>query len=192
MVTIPFILLVLIGIGFSLVPGVPGPPFAAAGVMLIPLFPPTGAADRTTWIIAGATALAGLVVMVIDICAPLLAKFFEGALGKSSRKAGVGSVVGLVVGIMASTVAGCTGIAVPIAAVIPIPLVLITPFIGACIGEMIEEAPKPETETQRWQRVFMSGLVQWLGLMTTVFLKVGYCLLVLPIGGVLIYRLWVG
>ncbi len=190
MVTIPFILLVLIGIGFSLVPGVPGPPFAAAGILLIPLMPPAGTADRLSWIVAGAVALLGLIVTVIDLCSPWLAKLFEGALGKSSRKAGVGSVVGLIVGIMGSTAAGCAGVAVPVAAAIPIPLVLITPFVGACIGELIEEVPASETETERWQRVLLSGLVQWLGLLTTVFLKVGYCLCVLPIGGVMIWRLW--
>jgi uncharacterized protein YqgC (DUF456 family) len=189
-VLIPFVLLVLMGVGFSLVPGVPGPPFAAGAVMLIPFFPPGGVVDRLTWWVAGATAFAGLMVTVIDICSPWLAKLYEGALGKSSRQAAIGSIVGLVVGLMVSTAAGCAGIAVPIVAAVPIPLVLITPFVGACIGELLYTPTVVETDNQRWQRVFQSALVQWLGLLTTVFLKVGYCLLVLPIGGWLIYRLW--
>ena len=110
--------------------------------------------------------------------------------GKSSRRAAIGSAVGLFVGVLLSLVTGCSGVAIPILAALPLPLVLITPFFGALAGEATVVGPPGETGRERTQRLVRSAFVQWLGLLTTIVLKAGYCMLVLPVGCWLIARAW--
>lgn len=186
-----FLGLVCLGVTFSLAPVLPGPPFAILAILLIPFWPEhTGAVDETTWWVSIAVAIAGVVITVIDFAAPWLAKIFEGMVGESSRPAAIGSFVGLFVGVMVSILMGCFGITIPFLAALPIPLMLITPFFGALIGEMTVAGPPGETGQQRNQRLFRSAFVQWMGLLTTIILKVVYCLVVAPIGVWLIWRNW--
>jgi len=186
-----FLGLVCLGVTFSLAPVLPGPPFAILAILLIPFWPEHAVAvDDTTWWVSIGMATAGVVITVIDFAAPWLAKIFEGVVGESSRPAAIGSFVGLFVGVMASIFMGCFGITVPFLAALPIPLMLITPFFGALIGEMSVTAPVGETSSERNQRLFRSAFVQWMGLLTTIILKVVYCLVVAPVGVWLIWRNW--
>jgi len=186
-----FVILVILAVTFSCMPVLPGPPFAILGIMLIPFWPDmAGQVDSVTWWVASSTAVLGLLITVIDIASPYLAKLYEGVLGKSSRRAAIGSAVGLFLGVMLSLVSGCFGVAIPVLAALPIPLVLVTPFLGAVVGESLQVGPDGETANERSSRVFRSAFVQWLGLLTTIVLKAGYCLLVLPIGVWLIARAW--
>jgi hypothetical protein len=68
---------------------------------------------------------------------------------------------------------------------------LVTPFVGALIGESMVEAPEGEKRPERSSRIMRSAFVQWLGLLTTIVLKVGYSLLVMPIGLWLVARSWI-
>ncbi len=188
---IVFLTLCLVAVVFSLMPVLPGPPFAMVAIMLIPFWPELSAPpDQLTWWVSGTVAALGLVITIIDIAAPYLAKLYEGVLGKSSRRAAIGSAVGLFIGVLLSLASGCFGIAVPILAALPLPLVLITPFFGALAGEATVEGPPGESGRERTRRLMRSAFVQWLGLLTTIVLKAGYCLLVLPVGCWLIARAW--
>lgn len=186
-----FVILVILAVIFSCMPVLPGPPFAVLGVMLIPFWPDMAArVDSLTWWVSGSLAVLGLLITVIDIASPYLAKLYEGVLGKSSRKAAIGSAVGLLMGVMLSFLSACFGVAVPVLAALPIPLVLVTPFLGALVGESIHTIDVKETSQERSSRIFRSAFVQWLGLLTTIVLKAGYSLMVLPVGVWLIARAW--
>lgn len=187
---IVFLLLAILGTLFSVMPVLPGPPFAIAAILLVPLWPGLASVDSLTWWIAGTLAAVGFVITVIDLAAPWLAKLFEGTLGKSSRQAAIGSVVGLFFGVVLSVASGCFGIAIPVLAALPVPLMLVTPFFGALVGESFAPTPEGEQPKDRSGRMFRSAFVQWLGLLTTIVLKVGYCLVVMPIGIWLIVRNW--
>ena len=187
-----FLILTVMAVMFSVVPVAPGPPFAVVAILLIPFWPDMAAhTDDLTWWVAGTVAAVGLFITIIDLASPWLAKLYEGALGKSSRGAAIGSVVGLMVGLMLSIVTGCFGVAIPFLAALPVPLMLVTPFVGALIGESMVAAPEGEQKSERSSRIMRSAFVQWLGLLTTIVLKVGYCLLVMPIGLWLIARSWI-
>lgn len=187
-----FLILTVMAVMFSVLPVLPGPPFAVVAILMIPLWPDMAAhTDDLTWWVAGTVAALGLIITVIDLASPWLAKLYEGALGKSSRGAAIGSIVGLGIGVMLSIVTGCFGIAVPLVAALPVPLMLVTPFVGALLGESMTAAPEGEKRPERSSRIMRSAFVQWLGLLTTIVMKVGYCLLVMPIGLWLIARSWI-
>ena len=186
-----FVILVILAVIFSCMPVLPGPPFAILGIMMIPFWPDmAGRVDQLTWWVSGSVAVLGLLITIIDIASPYLAKLYEGILGKSSRRAAIGSAVGLFMGVLLSFVSVCFGVAVPVLAALPIPLVLVTPFLGALVGESLQDGPDGETSRARSSRVLRSAFVQWLGLLTTIVLKAGYCLMVLPVGVWLIARVW--
>ena len=76
-----FLGLVCLGVTFSFVPVLPGPPFAILAIMIIPFWPdPPSIVDETTWWVCIAMAVVGVVITVIDFAAPWLAKIFEGVL----------------------------------------------------------------------------------------------------------------
>ena len=186
-----FLGLVCLGVAFSFVPVLPGPPFAILAMMLIPFWPDQPVpVDDTTWWVAISMAVVGIVITVIDFAAPWLAKIFEGALGESSRAAAIGSFVGLFVGIIMSILTACFGVTIPFLVALPVPLMLITPFVGALLGELTVAGAVGETPSDRSQRAVRSAFVQWLGLLTTIMLKAIYCLCVAPIGVWLIWRNW--
>jgi uncharacterized protein YqgC (DUF456 family) len=186
-----FLVLVIFGVAFSFMPVLPGPPFVIAGLMLIPLWPDmVGRVDDLCWWVASSMAILGLVITVLDIASPYLAKLYEGVLGKSSRAAAIGSSVGLFLGVILSFVFACSGVAVPILAALPLPLVLITPFFGAMAGEASVQVSAGESPKARMSRILRSAFVQWLGLLTTLLLKAGYCMIAAPIGVWLILRAW--
>ena len=70
-----FVVLVILAVGFSFMPVLPGPPFAIAAIMLIPFWPDMApSVDQTTWWVAGTVAALGLIITVIDFASPYLAK----------------------------------------------------------------------------------------------------------------------
>lgn len=188
---IVFSLLAIMGVLFSTVPVFPGPPFAIAAIMVVPLWPgQPQTVDQLTWAVSASVAVLGLLITVIDFASPWLAKMFEGTLGKSSRSAAIGSIVGLFIGLILSVASGCFGVVIPALATLPIPLILVTPFFGAVLGESFAPTPDGELHHERSGRILRSAFVQWLGLLTTIVLKVGYALFVMPVGIWLIIRNW--
>jgi len=188
---VAFVTLCIMAVVFSLMPVLPGPPFAMIAIMMIPFWPDLAVEpDQVMWWVSGSMAVLGLVITIIDIAAPYLAKLYEGVLGKSSRRAAIGSAVGLFVGVLLSLISACSGVAIPILAALPLPLVLVTPFFGALAGEATVTGPPGELGRDRTRRLVRSAFVQWLGLLTTIVLKAGYCMLVLPVGCWLIARAW--
>lgn len=188
---VAFVTLCIVAVVFSLMPVLPGPPFAMIAIMMIPFWPDLAVEpDQVMWWVSGSMAVLGLVITIIDIAAPYLAKLYEGVLGKSSRRAAIGSAVGLFVGVLLSLISACSGVAIPILAALPLPLVLVTPFFGALAGEATVTGPPGELGRDRTRRLVRSAFVQWLGLLTTIVLKAGYCMLVLPVGCWLIARAW--
>lgn len=188
---VAFVTLCIVAVVFSLMPVLPGPPFAMIAIMMIPFWPDLAVEpDQVMWWVSGSMAVLGLVITIIDIAAPYLAKLYEGVLGKSSRRAAIGSAVGLFVGVLLSLISACSGMAIPILAALPLPLVLVTPFFGALAGEATVTGPPGELGRDRTRRLVRSAFVQWLGLLTTIVLKAGYCMLVLPVGCWLIARAW--
>ena len=109
----------LVGLLGSVVPGLPGPPFAWLALLLINC---TSVADHTWWFIV-IMALAAVVITILDFVVPAWgAKKFGGS------KAGIwGCNIGLVLSIIGLPF-GPQGILG----------VLIWPFLGAYLGEMAD------------------------------------------------------
>ncbi|MCQ2059087.1 MAG: DUF456 domain-containing protein [Bacteroidaceae bacterium] len=111
------VVLVLIGLVGSIVPGLPGPPLSFAG-LLCAAFSERIDFSTTTLIIMGVLMV---LITVLDYVVPA-----AGAKMMGGTKQGVrGSNIGLVVGLILSFVFPPIGL----------PLLLIGPFIGAYIGE---------------------------------------------------------
>lgn len=106
-------LLIIAGFSGSVLPGLPGPPFAWAAVLLLHY---TAYAEYS-WFFLGATGLVMAVITLLDYYIPVWGtKKFGG-----TRSGIVGSTVGLIVGIFVFPPIG----------------IIIGPFVGAFIGELI-------------------------------------------------------
>jgi len=127
LVVVAFLFL-LAGLLGSIVPAVPGPPLSFAGLLLLQWSGHGGFSPAFLWIWAGIT----VAVTVADNLLPAwMTKRFGG-----SRKAVIGSVVGLVVGMIFFAPVG----------------ILLGPFLGALAGELLhnrflETRDGAETET---------------------------------------------
>ena len=110
------ILLVLVGLVGSIVPGIAGPPFSFLGLLVLSFV--KGIAYSTTFLVV--MGLIAAVVFALDYVVPVW-----GTKKLGGTKAGVrGSTIGLVLGLMVTFVFPIGFIAV-----------LIGPFIGAYLGE---------------------------------------------------------
>ena len=68
---IAFVTLCLMAVVFSLMPILPGPPFAMVAIMMIPFWPDLAVEpDQLMWWVSGSMAALGLVITIIDIAAP--------------------------------------------------------------------------------------------------------------------------
>lgn len=108
-------LLIIAGFAGSVLPGLPGPPFAWAAVLLLHF---TGYAEYS-WFFLGATGLVMGVITVLDYYIPIWGtKKFGG-----TRYGIIGSTLGLIVGMFVFPPFG----------------IIIGPFFGAFFGEMLAD-----------------------------------------------------
>ena len=134
-------ILMLVGIIGSFLPILPGPPISWVGLLLLHF---TSVIDMT-WAFLGITLVIALLVFALDYVIPAIGtKKFGGT------KAGViGTTVGLVVALI-FPVFGPFGI-------------IIWPFIGALVGELLNKADK-KTATK-------AAFGSFLGFLTGTFMK---------------------
>ena len=149
---VAFVTLCIMAVVFSLMPVLPGPPFAMIAIMMIPFWPDLAVEpDQVMWWVSASMAVLGLVITIIDIAAPYLAKLYEGVL-QERRRAAIGSAVGLLLSLL-SLISACSGVAIPVLAALPLPLVLVTPFFGALAGEATVTGPPGELGRDRTRRL---------------------------------------
>ena len=141
------ILLALIGIAGSIIPGLPGPPFSWAALLVLNF---TTAADHNaTYLIV--TAAVAVVITLLDYVVPSLSTNRHGG-----SKAGVwGCNIGLVVSIIGLPF-GPTGLIG----------VIFWPFIGALVGELLSGKQSREAVRAAWGA--------FLGFLTGTGLKLAY------------------
>lgn len=137
------ILLLLAGLAGSFLPVLPGPPLAWLGIMLVHLFTPYTFTEDFLW-------LSGFLMLGITIADYLLPGYLV-KFGKGSKKAVVGANVGVLVGLFMAPVG-----------------ILLGPFFGAWIGEMM--AGRPAYEALR------PAFFAFLGFLCGVFLKFVFAL----------------
>jgi uncharacterized protein YqgC (DUF456 family) len=150
-------ILVVTGILGSFLPVIPGPPLSWIGLLLLYLT----YAVPTDWWILSITFIVALFVIVLDYMIPVLgAKKFGGS------KAGmIGTTIGLVIALI-FPVLGFFGI-------------VIWPFIGALVGELLNKADK--------KTAFKAAFGSFLGFLTGTFLKF---LVAVIYFGIFIYKTW--
>lgn len=142
-------LLVLAGLVGTLLPVLPGAPLVFFGLWLVALV------DRYRHVGWPTLALLGAIVLltvVVDLAASAVGAKRAGASRQAVTGALLGSVVGLFFGI---------------------PGLLLGPFIGAVIGELVAQS--------RVERAAAVGLATWLGLAAGSIAKLALCLAMLLI-----------
>ena len=141
------ILLALIGIAGSIIPGLPGPPFSWAALLVLNF---TTATDHNaTYLIV--TAAVAVVITLLDYVVPSLSTKRHGG-----SKAGVwGCNIGLVVSIIGLPF-GPTGLIG----------VIFWPFVGALVGELLSGKQSREAMRAAWGA--------FLGFLTGTGLKLAY------------------
>ena len=141
------ILLVLIGIAGSIIPGLPGPPFSWAALLVLNF---TTAADHNATFLV-VTAAVAVVITLLDYVVPSLSTKRHGG-----SKAGVwGCNIGLVVSIIGLPF-GPTGLIG----------VIFWPFVGALVGELLSGKQSREAVRAAWGA--------FLGFLTGTGLKLAY------------------
>lgn len=150
-------ILMLVGILGSFLPVLPGPPVSWAGLLLLVL---TTAVPNDWWFL-GTTAVIALIVVALDYVIPAMGtKKFGGS------KAGViGTMAGLLVAIF-FPILGIFGI-------------IIWPFVGALVGELINKADK--------KTALKAAFGSFMGFLTGTFLKF---LVTVVFLGLFIVRAW--
>ncbi|MFY0644856.1 MAG: DUF456 domain-containing protein [Bacteroidia bacterium] len=161
-VVIVGILLLAVAVAGSILPGLPGPPLALGGLLLILYNPKANAVmaeSNYIWIIVFAVIV--LIVTVLDYYLPIWGtKKFGGT------QAGVrGSTIGLIVGLIAAFFTFASSI-------------IIGPFIGAVAGELMAGESK--------DTALKSGIGSFIGFATGTIMKI---LVILAITGYFIYVL---
>jgi len=131
----------LVGILGSFLPVLPGPPIGWVGLLLLHL---TSAIPQN-WTFLGITAVVALVVVALDYIIPAMGtKKFGG-----SRAGMVGTTIGLLVSLV-FPVLGIFGI-------------IIWPFVGALVGELINKADQ--------KTALKAAFGSFMGFLTGTFLK---------------------
>lgn len=140
----------IVGILGSILPALPGPPFSYIGLLL--LLPCDGAdiSSTTLWV----TGILLAVVTVLDYIAPVWLTNLSGG-GKQATR---GSLAGLIAGLFFFPPWG----------------LIIGPFVGAFIGELMEGSSKG--------KALKVALMSFVGFLLTTGMKVIY-------GGVLLYMI---
>lgn len=133
--------LMLVGLLGSFLPVLPGPPISWVGLLLLHL---TEAIPQN-WTFLGITAAVALVVLALDYIIPAMGtKKFGG-----SRAGMIGTTIGLLVSLV-FPVLGILG-------------VIVWPFVGALVGELINKADK--------KTALKAAFGSFMGFLTGTFLK---------------------
>ncbi len=149
--------LVVTGILGSFLPVIPGPPLSWVGLLLLYF---TQAIPMDWWIL-GITLIVALLVIVLDYIIPVMgAKKFGG-----SRAGMIGTTIGLIVALI-FPVLGFFGI-------------IIWPFIGALVGELLNKADK--------KTALKAAFGSFLGFLTGTFLKFMVSVIYF---GIFVYKSW--
>ncbi|WP_445383209.1 DUF456 domain-containing protein [Robiginitalea sp. IMCC43444] len=147
----------LVGILGSFLPVLPGPPISWLGLLLLIL---TQGVPNDWWLI-GITAVVAVVVVALDYWIPALGTRKFGG----SRAGMLGTVIGLLVAIV-FPVLGLVG-------------VIIWPFIGALVGEIINKSDR--------KTALKAAFGSFLGFLTGTFLKFMVSIVYL---GIFILKVW--
>ncbi|MBO4599323.1 MAG: DUF456 domain-containing protein [Bacteroidales bacterium] len=141
------ILLALVGIAGSIIPGLPGPPFSWAALLVLNF---TTAADHNATFLIVTAAIAA-VITILDYVVPSLSTKRHGG-----SKAGVwGCNIGLIISIVGLPF-GPTGLIG----------VIFWPFVGALVGELLSGKQSREAMRAAWGA--------FLGFLTGTGLKLAY------------------
>lgn len=148
------LLILIVGLVGAIVPAVPGPPLSFIGFVLF-AFTPYMEWNWTAVFIAGAIAV---LITVLDFYVPAWgAKKLGG-----TKYATSGSIVGLIVGMLFFPPIG----------------ILVGPFLGAFVGELIFAGKNPS-------EALKSGWGAFLGFLVGSTLKIGYSFIIL---GYILYQ----
>ncbi len=132
-----------LGVVFSVVPILPGPPVAMVAPLLVAggLYMMDAQLSGWVWLLLVPSLAAGLVVTAIDVVAPWLGR----KLGRTSRSAMVGSYYGLGIGLLFATHIGgisgaasaaTVGLSILVGAVGGAAMLFAGPVIGGFCGEL--------------------------------------------------------
>jgi uncharacterized protein YqgC (DUF456 family) len=150
-ILIAVIILLLLGFGGSLLPGLPGPPISYSSVFLLFLHPEAKHNINSNWIISLGVIM--LIITVLDFFLPVITTNFFGGTKAGAR----GSNIGLVVGFILSFFTFAFSI-------------LIGPLIGAYVGEVMAG--------NNQEIAFKSALGSFLGFIGGTFVKIVYTVIV--------------
>lgn len=145
------VILILIGFAGSILPALPGVPFAALAVILVHF-----TLHRYPWYIIAIVIFLTLAISIIDYVVPIWGTKKYGGSQQGIR----GSTIGLIIGALISFMSGGLGIIALFAG----------PFIGAYIGELyFAKADKKTALRSAWGSLvgFMAGT---LGKLIVVFI----------------------
>ena len=143
------ILLVLVGLVGSVVPGIAGPPFSFLGVLALSFV--EGVSRSTEFLVV--MGILGAIIFVLDYVVPVWGTKTLGGTKAGTR----GSTIGLILGLLITIVFPIGFIAV-----------LLGPFIGAYIGEKTAGTD----DHLAWRSAFGS----FLGFLAGTFIKVVYAI----------------
>ena len=152
------LLLVIIGIFGSFLPALPGPPLSWVGLLLLYL---TKSIPMDWWML-GITLFFAIGIVVLDYFIPI-----AGTKRYGGTKAGVwGTTIGLIVALI-FPVLGLFGI-------------IIWPFIGALVGELLNKAGH--------KQAFKAAFGSFIGFITGTFLKFVVAVVFL---GIFLWKVWI-
>ncbi len=141
------VLLVITGLVGSVVPGIAGPPFSYAGLLLLSF---VEGVEHTLWFLI-LMGVIGLVAFLLDYFVPIWGtKKFGG-----TKQGMWGSTIGLLAGLILTTFFHFAFIAI-----------LAGPFFGAYIGERVANTPK--------KAAWKSALGSFIGFLLGTFIKLVY------------------
>jgi len=175
------------GLIFSVLPGIPGPPFSALSPLLALFGLQAGGfpVSTTLWIVAVLFAALGALVTVADLLAPLAGKL----LGGTSRGAVIGSYYGLGLAMLFSLHLGgvsgagslfTLGLSLVLGGGISVVLLIMGPLLGGFVGELASSPVRKKNAMVPYgmgpmvKHAARAGIAQCLGLLLTTTTKFAY------------------
>ena len=181
-------LLVIAGITFSVIPGIPGPPLSGLAVLAVQLGLWWDGKDHSAgWVAGGVAVVLGLVVTAVDFAAPQLADRIRKASFGAKLGAYLGMLAAVLLSLFVSALLGAIGaggglltggiafvVTTVLSAIAGLLLFFLVPFVGASLGELLsgrEDGPDA-TVGDVLRGALRVGLVQAMGLVITTIAKV--------------------